>query len=58
MYERSLAVKLNVQILAARVLNPVQLYLEVLNYCKGALTLRGVSGPLRGELKGLRVLHV
>jgi hypothetical protein len=57
LYERSLAVKLNVQIQAARVLNPVQLYLEVSKLLR-VLTLKGVSDPLRGELKGLRVLHV
>ena len=56
--ERSHAVKLSVRILAARLLNPVQLYLvDSKIWCEG-LTLKGVSDPLRGELKGLRVLHV
>ena len=54
MCERSRAVKLNVQMLAARVLNPVQLYLK---FFAKALTLKGVSDPLRGELRELRVLR-
>jgi len=56
LYERNLAVKLNVQKTAARVLDPVQLYLVVKVVVK-VLTLKGVSDPLRGELKELRVLR-
>jgi hypothetical protein len=51
--EQNLAVKLNVHMLAARVLNLVQFYLNRVR----VLTLKGVSGPLRDELQELRVLH-
>lgn len=51
-------VKLSVKISVARVLNPFQLYLEMINSDRGVLTLKGVSDPLRDELKELRVLRV
>jgi hypothetical protein len=55
--EQNLVVKLNVQMRAARVLNPFQLYLEIIYSNREGLTLKGVSDPLRGELRALRGLR-